>query len=867
MNRRITAWFRSLLRQSHVEIDFHRPLPIHETAARGVAPEGARREAPRDSGKVEQEERGAKLWLEQLWQDVRYGLRVLRNSPGFATLAVVTLGLGIGANSTMFSVIDAVLLQPPPFRDPSRVVVVWQKQPNGSKNTFSTPDFLEWKRQLGPVAHMAAARTDSHTLGTRDELEQIIGAKVSSEMFAVAGVAPVMGRPFTADEDKPGAGNFILISDSLWKTRFQADPQIVGSKLSLDGAPYTVLGVMPAGFYSLINTERFWLPLQLQTQEVEGASRGVHWLFGLARLDPGNSIQQSQSQLDAISARLHRDDPRGDAGFGVVLQPHQDAATDNLRESLVLLMGGVGFVLLIACANVTNLLLARNTTRRLEMSVRAALGARRSRVIRQLLTEGILLSILGGAFGLLVAVGALKFLLVLHPSNISSVESIAINPAVLGFTMVICLGAGVLFGLLPALATSRVDLNNALRQASRGTGGSAGRQRATLVVMETALASILLIGAGLSIKSLWKVSHVNPGFNPGGLFTFKVSAPAGSTDRPYLFYQQVVEKVRALPGVQQAFLARDVPLSGADPSMAVWVDGHLPPAVDGQIVTRMRIIGPDYFHGFETPLLRGREFTIADSAGSQPVTIVSQSLAQRYWPGQDPVGRTLKPNIPDAPWFSVVGLVADVRHRGLDADIEPTAYYPSTQIPKSLRPIAERVMTIVVRSGSTAGLTEEVRTAVAEVDKTVPVFEMKTADEILADAGSLRRFDMWLLSAFAGVALALAAAGVYGVMAYSVSQRTREIGLRMALGANRRDILRLVVGQGAKLALTGAALGLAGAFVLTRLMASLLYQVSPTDVWTFALVSVALVGVILAACYVPSRYAMEVDPNEALRCE
>jgi predicted permease len=878
MNRKATAWFRNFFRRTEVENDLdaevnsHLQLLMDENTAKGMAPEAARRQALLDIGGVEQVKSEARevragMWLEQLWQDIRYGLRMLRKAPGFAALAAITLALGIGANTAMFSVIDAVLLQPPPFREPSRVLFVWQKQPNGAQNIFSTPDFLEWKRQQGPTAQMAAYRGDSHTLGTSAGVERIAGAKVSSEMFAVVGVLPVMGRPFTADEDKPGAGNFILLSDSLWKTRLRADPNIVGSKLNLDSVPYTVIGVMPAGFYVLGNTERFWLPLQLQTQDVAASSRTVHWLFGMVRLDPGSSIQQSQSRLDAIASRLHHDDPNGDPGFGVALKSYQDAATDGLRQPLVLLMGCVGFVLLIACSNVANLLLARGTARRLEMSIRAAVGARRSRVVRQLLTESVLLSLLGGAFGLLLAVGALKVLLALHPSSIPGVETIAINPAVLGFTMVICLGVGVLFGILPALATSRVDLSNALRQASRGAGRSTGRYRVALVVVETALASILLIGAGLSLKSLWKASHVDPGFNPGGLLTFQVAAPASAKDEPFLFYQQVAEKVRALPGVQSAFLARNIPLSGGDPSMPVGVDGHPPEVVDGQIVTRLRVIGPDYFHGFQTPLLRGREFTADDTASSQRVAVVSQSLAQRYWPGQNAVGKTLKPNIADGPWYSVVGVAADVRHQGLDADIEPTAYYPYTQIPKSVRPILESVITVIVRSSNPAGLADAVRGALAEADKTVPVFELKTANEMLADAGSLRRFDMWLLAAFAGLALALAAVGVYGVMAYSVSQRTREIGIRMALGATRRDVLQLIVSHGAKVALAGAALGVAGAFILTRLMASLLYQVSPTDVWTFVLVSAIVIACILLACFFPSRRATRVDPNVALRYE
>jgi putative ABC transport system permease protein len=878
MDRRWIAWFRNSFHRAQVdsdldaEIDAHVQMLTDENLSSGLTPEAARRQALLEVGgveKVKSEVREARAgqWLEQLWQDLRYAARILRKSPSFTAMAVLTLGLGIGANTAMFSVIDRVLLQPPPFSDPSRVAVVFQKQPNGNTNIFSTPDFLEWKRQAGPVSKMGALVSDSRTLGTRDGVERIAGWQVSSEIFSVLGVAPALGRPFTAAEDLPGAGNFIVISDSLWRTRFQSDPGILGSKLSLDGDPYTVIGIMPHGFRVFSDEEQYWRPLQLKTQDAATASRSVHWIFAIARLDSGSPIRKAQSALDAVAARLHRDDPNGDAGFGVNLKSYQETVTGEVREPLLLLMGCVGFVLLIACSNVANLLLARGTARRLEMSIRAAIGAQRSRVVRQLLTESVLLALLGGVLGLVLAGAAVKVLLALHPSSIPNVETVSLNTTVLAFTMVICLSVGILFGILPALATSRVDVSHALREVSRGTSRAGGRHRVALVVIETALASILLIGAGLSLKSLWKVSQVDPGFNPNGLLTFRISAPASAAKDPFLFYQQVVQRVSALPGVQAAVVARNIPMSGTDPSMPVGVDGQAPQVTDGQTVTRLRLIGPGYFRSFQTPLLRGREFTDSDTAASQPVAIVSQSLAQRYWPTQNPLGRTLKPNIADAPWYTVIGVAADVRHLGLDTDVEPTAYYPYTQIARSLAPLAERFTTVVIRSSNPASVAGAVRGAVAEVDKTVPVYDMRTMDDMLLDDGSLRRFDMSLFGAFAGLALLLAAIGVYGVMAYSVAQRTREIGIRMALGATRRDILRLVVGQGVNMALAGVAAGVAGAFGLTRLMAALLYQVSPTDVWTFVLVSLTVVTLILLACYVPSRRATLVDPNLALRCE
>ena len=878
MLHRFLASLRNLFRRKQIdqelsaEIDSHVQLLADEYMAGGMVPEAARRAAQIELGGREQvrsEVREARsgILLEQIWQDVRYGVRTLRKSKGFAALAVFTLALGIGANTAMFSVINAVLLQKPPFADPSRVMMVFQKMSNGNNNVFSTSDFLEWKRQEGPVAQMAAIISDSHTLGTQDGVEQITGWRASSEMFSVLGVSPALGRPFTADEDRPGAGNFILLSDSLWKTRFQADRSILGSKLDFGGTPYTVIGVMPPKFRIFDGTEKYWRPLQLETQDAVAASRSLHWIYAFARLEPGASLKQSQSRLDQVATRLRLSDSKGDAGFGVTLQSYQEVLTDGLRQPLLLLMGCVGFVLLIACSNVANLLLARGTARRLEMSIRTAVGAQRSRVVRQLLTESLVLSSLGGALGLVLAVVALKALLALHPSNIPNIETVTINGTVLGFTMAICIGVGIVFGIMPALATSRVDVSNALREVARATGRAGGRYRVTLVVMETALASVLLIGAGLSLKSLWKVSQVDPGFNPSGLLTFSVAVPERDKEHPYLFYQQVAEKVRALPGVQSAVLARNIPLSFTDPSMPVSVDGHATQMSAEQNVTRFRVIGPGYFHGFQTPLLRGREFTDADNTSSQPVAIVSESLAQRSWPNQDALGKSIKPNIADAPWYTVVGVSADVRHLGLDLPVSPSAYYPYTQVPKSMLPLVEKYFTVIIRSRTPKELAGAVRQAVAGVDKTVPVYNLKTVDEMLADAGSLRRFDMWLFGAFAALALTLAAVGVYGVMAYLVAQRTREIGIRMALGARRGDVMRMIVGHGAKMAMAGVTVGVVGAFALTRVMASLLYEVSPTDLWTFFFVAAGVFVFILVACYVPSLRATRVDPNVALRCE
>lgn len=813
------------------------------------------------------QERGLPL-LETFLQDLRFGLRALRRSPGFAALAIMTLALGIGANTAMFSVIQQVLFARLPFREPERVVFVSQRQSNGRVNVFSVPVFRDWQSQSNLLAHMAGFRPAGFTLGVGDHPERVPGAAFSHEMFEVLGVTPTLGRVFTADEDRPGSGKFILLSDSLWRTRFQARPDIVDTKVDLDGAPATVLGVMPPGFFVYANTEQAWAPYQLPSQQAAPPTRAVHSVFALARLAPGASLQAEQAQLDSIAARLHRGDAQGDTGFGVALQTYHDLLTAGIKPALILLMSCVGFVLLIACCNVANLLLARATTRRLEISVRSAIGAQRSRLVRQLLTESLLLAVLGGLLGLALAFAGLKAVGALHPASVPQVQTVTVNPLALLFTLVICLLVPILFGIAPALTASRIDVSNVLREAARNSSRSMGKHRAVLTILETAIACMLLIGAGLALKSLWRVGRVDPGFNPEGLLTFQVPAPAAARPQPFIFFHQVIEKISVLPGVEAAFLARNIPLSGTDPSMPVAVDGGPLPSTDGQIVTRLRVIGPGYFHGFQTPILQGRELTDDDTAASAPVVVISQSLAQRFWPNTNPVGHRLRPNIADAPWYTVVGVVGDVRHLGLDTPIEPTAYYPYTQVPASVLPLIEGYMTVVVRSrGVVTGLLDSIRNAVAGVDKSVPIYQVQTVERLITDDSSLRRFDMWLLGAFAGLALILAAVGVYGVMAYVVSQRTREIGILMALGAQRSDVMRLIVLQGARIAMIGVAAGLAGSYALTRVMSSLLYEVSPTDLWTFLSVGVMVLALILLACFVPALRATRIDPMIALRCE
>jgi predicted permease len=807
--------------------------------------------------------------MEKLIQDVRYGLRMLWKSPGFTVVAILTLALGIGANTAMFSVINSVVLHSLPFRDPGRVMVVWKTMSNSQPNAFSTPAFLEMKQQGDILAHMGAFSSISYNLAGKDVPERIAGGKVNYDLLPVLGVQPALGREFSAEEDHPGAGKLVILSHALWQTRFDASNSILGKVVNLDGAPYTVVGVMPRGFHVLSDKELFWVPLQLETSNAQASARNVHWMFAFTRLAAGSTQKQAETVLNAIAARLKAQDPNGEGGLGVTLMPVSEFLNGNVKPVLLLLMGAVAFVLLIACSNVANLLLARGTMRRREISIRTALGAARARVILQLLTESVLLSALGGALGLGLAAASVKVLVAVHPSSIPAVDTVALDGAVLAYTALLCGVVGILFGVFPALEASRVNVSEALKEGSRGSSGGFGKHRVALVVTETALASILLIGAGLSLKSLWRTESIEPGFNPTGELSFRIASPTQYKGaRIPLFYQQVLERVRALPGIQSAVLARNLPMSGSDPSMAISIEGTPPPPDQIPIVTRFRAIGPEYFSGLQIQLKSGREFNDHDTAAAPRVAVVSESLAKLYWPKEDAIGKRLKPEVTGGEWYTVIGVAADVRHWAADiTDVEPTAYYPYAQVPEAFLPMLEGTMSIAVRSANNAGLLSSIRAAVADVDATVPVFDVKTMEEMVSDSGSLRRFDMWLIGTFATLALTLAAVGIYGVMAYSVSQRTREIGIRIALGAQRRNVLRLIMGQGAKLAVAGVVVGVAGAFGLTRLMESLLFGVSARDLGTFSLVPVIVLALILVGCYIPAYRATKLDPLEALREE
>jgi putative ABC transport system permease protein len=808
--------------------------------------------------------------MEALLQDIRFGIRSLLKSSRFTIAALLTLALGIGANTAMFSVIHSVLLKPWPFQDPDRVLVVWQRLANGNINAFSTPAYRDWKDQPGLLSKMGVFAPAQFNLSSSTaQPERIPGGQLSYEMLPVLGVQPILGRVFSQQEDVPGSGHFVILSHALWKSRFSSNPGVLGSAMQINGTPYTVVGVMPAGFHVLADKELLWTPMQLLRDDAAGSSRNVHRFWGYFRLPSGVTTKQAQAEVDATAAHQHHDNPTADMGYGVQLQTFNEAFAGNVRPALLMLMGCVGFVLLIACTNVANLLLARGAARSREIAVRAALGASPLRVIRQLLTESVLLAAVGGALGVAFAWLALRAMLAMNPPGIPRINEIAIDPTVLTYTLVISLAVGILFGLVPAIEASRLDVNDNLRERSAAGGKGFGKHRSVLVITETALASILLIGTGLALKSLWTLHNVNLGFQPDNVLTFRVAVPAQFSGQQIpQYYKQVVEKVQSIPGVQSAALARNLPMSGTDPSMPVVVEGPNAGRSTGQIVTRYRAVGEDYFHTLQIPVLQGRAFNEHDTATAPPVAIVSESLARVYWPGESPIGKRLRPDFTGGQWCTIVGVVADVRHWDVDVDLEPTAYYPYTQVPDSILKLLEANMSIAVRSASAqTTLLPAVRAAVAGINKDVPIYEVQTMDSMVSDAGSLRRFDLSLLGTFSGLALALAAIGVYAVMAFSVSQRTREIGIRIALGALPREVLMLILRQGAILALIGTITGVLASVLLRKFLASFVYSLSSSDPLILSIVPVVIVCAILLACYLPARRASRLDPMVALRHE
>jgi len=806
-----------------------------------------------------------------LQQDLRYGLRTLAKNPAFTSIAIVALALGIGANSAIFSVVNAVLLRPLPFKNPEQLVMLWENATHLGfpKNTPSPANFLDWQSQASAFTGMAAMVERSFNLTGVGEPERLDGRRVSANLFELLGVPAVLGRTFAPDDDRPGT-HVVLLSYSLWQRRFGSDPSVIGRALALNGESYTVIGIMPRfvqlpGFAN--RNDQLWVPIAFPPEEA--AQRGNHFLEVIARLKPGITLKPAQAEMDTIAARLAQQYPDYNTRIGTVVVPLQEEVVGDIKPALLILLGAVGFVLLIACANVANLLLARAAVRQKEIALRLALGASRSRLTRQFLTESVLLAMFGAGLGLLLAVGGIRMLKTFIPATIAQVQTINIDARVLIFTAFIAVVTGIAFGLAPALQASHLNLNDTLKEGGRDAGGGSkgNRLRGLLVIGEVAVSFVLLIGAGLLINSFFHLRNLQPGFRADHLLTMKVDLSEvkyPDRDRRAVFFDEVIRRVRALPGVQSAAVAGNLPLTYNGDSMNISVEGVPDPPPDQRSDVIFRAIGPGYVGTMGIPIIRGRDFTDQDKADSKDVVVISEKTAQHFWPGQDPIGRRLKPgsSTSKTPWREVIGIVKDVRQNDFIAAPKMQMYFTYRQL-KDLAPNA-----LVVRTSiEPLSLAASVRDAIWSVDKDQTVADIDTMEHIVAEAVARQRFSMLLLGLFATLALLLASVGIYGVMSYSVAQRTHEIGIRIALGATRGDVLQMTIKQGLKLVGSGMILGLAAAFLLTRVLQTLLFGISATDPVTFFGISLVLLAVAILASYIPALRATNVDPLVALRAQ
>jgi putative ABC transport system permease protein len=818
--------------------------------------------------------------MQSFWQDLRYGARTLLKNPGFALIAVLTLGLGIGANTAIFSVVNGVLLRPLAYHEPERIVTLL----NHGRGPVSPANFLDFRSDSQSFAQMAAAEAWGATLAGADGAEAISGLRMGEGLFDLLGERPLLGRTLQAEDYQSGSDRVLVLSHKLWQRVFGADPKIVGRNITLSGESYAVVGVMPPQFQFppfWSTRAEMWTPLDLRPR---ATARGGNSLRVFARLKPGVTLQQAQSETDAMNRRLAQAYPEANTGLNIRVDPLNEKVVGNVRQALLILSGAVGFVLLIACANVACLLLARAAMRSSETAVRVALGASRWRIVRQLLTESLLLSLGGAAIGILLAVWGVDWLTMLLAGNSNGfsvrfprLSEIRIDATALGFTLAVSLGASLLFGLVPALAASKPDLNQTLKESGRGAGGRRGL-RETLVVIELSLALVMLIGAGLLMSSFMKLQTVDPGFNPRNAMAMTVSLAGASQyvgATREVFYRQLTDRLTTLPGVESVSAINHLPLAGDIWTRSLTIEGRPLPALGQGIEVAFRVSRPGYFRAMGIPLRAGRDFTERDTPDAPGAIILNETLARRHWPAEDPIGKRVtldnpRDNSRTPQWFTVVGVVKDVKQDSWTSAPFDEIYLPFQQNRDFYAGVARQYtsMTLVIRASvEPQSLAAAARETVRSLDRNLPVSGVTTMEQVIADTLWQQRFNLQLIGIFAALAMTLAAIGLYGVMSYSVAQRAREVGLRMALGANRRDVLKLVVGQGMKLALAGVALGLLASLALTRLMEKLLFEVSATDFSTFAVIAVLLTLVALVACWIPAWRATKVDPMVALRAE
>jgi putative ABC transport system permease protein len=875
---RLTSLWRNLFHKAHVEQEFTEEIQAYldmlteEKIREGLTPQEARRNALIELGGVEQvQERVREIrmgqFIETTWRDVRSGVRSLVHSPIFTAVTVLSLALGIGANTAIFSVVNGLLLRPLPYPEPEQIVNVWHTPPQQSfpglaRFSVSPGNYLDWKAQSSAFEQMAVYSYNGLSLSTSNDPLPLIGATVSSDFFSVLRSNAMQGRIFTPDEERPGRDQVVVIGHGLWQRAFGANPNIIGQTLTLNSRSFTVVGIMPAGFEFPREAE-LWVPLAWDDKERQ--VRSIHDYLVVARLKQNVSLEQAQAEMSTISSRLEQQYPEENRGWGAVVIPLHEDLVGDLRQALLVLFSAVGFVLLIACANVANLMLARGANRQKEIAVRIALGAGRARLVRQLLTESVLLAVTGGLLGLLLAVWGSKMLVRL--GSLPNSGDIGIDTWALGFTLLVSFGVGIIIGIVPALQFTRSSISETLKQGAGRTGGSPIKQhtRKALVISEVALSLVLLIGAGLMIRSFWKLQNVDPGFDTSNALTMSLILTPIRYSEPHqvlAFIDRSVEQIRAVPGVVSVGATSTIPLAGRGSTQPFSIEGRPTAAVAEQPMAQTRYISPDYFKATGIPLRQGRFFSDHDRDNSVQVVIISEAMARRFWQGENPIGRRLTPSFhPEQGSREIVGVVGDIKASGLDADASAMMYLPYKQLPRPY-------ISFVVRTASDPeSLVQPVSKAIYSIDKEQALTDVQTMDQVRIQSLSGRRFNMTLLLTFAGVALVLAAVGVYGVMNYTVTLRRRELGIRMALGAERRDVLRLVLRQGLTLTLIGVGAGLISAYALTRLMASLLYGVTATDYLTFVSVSAVLIAVGLAASYVPARRATKVNPTIALRSE
>jgi predicted permease len=862
------------------EMQFHVDMRTDENIRQGMAPEEARRAAQLKFGQMSRiSELGYDVrgggWLESIWQDARYSFRMLWKSRVFAFVAVIALALGIGANSAIFSVVNAVLLKPLPFAEQERLVVIW-KRDRTANNPFvelSVPEFLDWQKQTGVFENIAAMPTTvygyGYTVTGRGEPFQVESARVSASFFPTLGARAALGRTFTEEEDRPGAPLTVILSHRLWQSHFNGDPKVVGQQVTLRGANYTIIGVMPREFEFPKGAD-IWAPLTASMSQRAIENRGAVFLQAIGRLKPGATIEQANTELNTITARLANQYPETNAaGHQVVVTPLAQHIFGNARPALHLLMAASLLLLLIACVNIANLLLARATARRREIAVRAALGASRARLLRQFITESMVLAFIGGSCGILLAFWLVNLLVYLAPADIPRIDTVNVTGTVVAFTFLITLLTVAIFGIAPALAASKIELNESLKEGSSKVAGTrqSERLRSVLVIAEVAITLVLLIGASLIVRSFLNLRQVPLGFDPQNVLTLQLSLQ-GQQYREVSarrdFFKSLLERLESQPGVVAAGAVLIRPLEGT-------IGWDMPYATEGQsldeanrnVVPNYEVITPHYFRAMSIPLIKGRDFSEEDTDESQPVIIISETMARRIFAaGSDPIGQRirLEPSDPESKWRTIVGVVGDVRYREL-GDVRFDVYVPYRQ-----SPVVFRYLTIRTSSDPQT-FAATVRREVAALDPTQAVTDVKTMEQLVDRSLSRPRFNMILLGFFALLAALLASIGMYGVMSYSVTQRTKEIGIRIALGAQKRDVLKLIVRRGLKLTLIGIVMGATGAFLLTHVMTSLLFGVSPTDPLTFISVGGLLFIVALLACYLPAVRATKVDPLITLRYE